>query len=87
MINTAEGKLVGKIIHFYARISVAALKLSDTLRVGETIRIAGKGSINFTQKVESMEIDHQKIEEAKPGDEIGLEVSQKAREGCCVYKL
>lgn len=82
-----EEKLVGIIRHFYSKISVAVLELSDTLRVGDTIRITGKTNTDFTQIVESMEIEHKKIEEANPGNSIGLKVSQKVREGCCVYKL
>lgn len=87
MIDTAEGKLIGKILHFYSKISVAVLEPSDTLRVGDTIRIVGKANTDFTQTVESMEIEHKKIEEAKPGDSIGLKVSQKVREGYCVFKV
>ena len=87
VIDTVEEKLVGIIRHFYSKISVAVLELSDTLRVGDTIRITGKTNTDFTQIVESMEIEHKKIEEANPGNSIGLKVSQKVREGCCVYKL
>jgi len=81
-----EGKLIGKITHYFGNIGVVVIELSDTLKVGETIRIVG-GETDFTQTVDSMEIEHKKVEEAKAGDSIGLKVSQKVREGYKVYKL
>ena len=81
-----EGKLIGKVIHYFGNIGVTVLELSDTLKVGDTIRIVG-GETDFTQTVESMEIEHKKVNEAKAGDSVGLKVSQKVREGYKVYKL
>jgi len=54
--------------------------------VADTIRIVG-GMTDFTQTVESMEIEHKKVREAKKGDSIGLKVEQKVREGYKVYKI
>ncbi len=81
-----EGKLVGKIAHYFGNIGVAVIELSDALKAGDTIRIVG-GAADFTQAVESMEMDHKKIETAKAGDSVGLKVGQKIREGCKVYKI
>jgi len=81
-----EGKLIGKVIHYFSKIGVAVIGLSDTLKVGETIRIVG-GETDFNQVIESMEIEHQKVEIAKAGDSVGLKVSQKVREGYKVYKI
>jgi translation elongation factor EF-Tu-like GTPase len=81
-----EGELIGKITHFFGNIGVAVIELSDTLKVGDNIRIVG-GETDFIQNVESMEIEHQKVKEAKKGDSVGLKISQKVREGYKVYKL
>lgn len=81
-----EGKLIGKITHYFGNIGVAVIELSDTLKVGETIRIVG-GETDFTQTVESMEVEHQKVEEAKKGESIGIKIEQKVREGYKVYKM
>ncbi|PIR71685.1 MAG: hypothetical protein COX89_01705 [Candidatus Nealsonbacteria bacterium CG_4_10_14_0_2_um_filter_37_10] len=81
-----EGKLIGKVTHYFSKIGVAVIELSDTLKVGETIRIVG-GETDFDQVIESMEIEHQKIEIAKAGDLVGLKVSQKVRDGYKVYKI
>ena len=81
-----EGKLIGKVIHYFSKIGVAVIELSDTLKVGDTIRIVG-GETDFNQVIESMEIEHQKVEIAKAGDSVGLKVSQKVRDGYKVYKI
>ena len=81
-----EGKLIGKVTHYFSKIGVAVIELSDTLKVGDTIRILG-GETDFNQVVESMEIEHQKVQEAKAGDSVGLKVSQKVRDGYKVYKI
>ena len=81
-----EGKLIGKVSHYFGNIGVAVIDLTDSLKVGDTIRIVG-GETYFQQQVDSMEIEHQKVEEAKSGDSAGLKVSQKVREGYKVFKI
>jgi len=81
-----EGKLIGKATHYFSKIGVALIELSDILKVGDMIRIVG-GETDFNQTVESMEVEHQKVNEAKAGDSVGLKVNQKVREGYKVYKL
>jgi len=85
-LSPEEGKLIGKITHYFSKIGVAVIELSDTLKVSDTIRIVG-GQTDFNQQVESMEIEHKKVKEAKKGDSVGLKVEQKVREGYKVYKL
>jgi putative protease len=84
--ESSEGKLIGKITHYFGKIGVAVIELEDTLKVGDEIRIAG-GETEFTQTVESMEVEHKKVNEAKAGEKVGLKVNQKVREGYRVYKL
>ena len=84
-METKEGKLVGKISHYFSNIGVAVIDLSDKLEAGDEIRIIG-GEIDFNQTVGSMEADHKKVEKAKKGDSIGIKVDQKVREGYRVYK-
>ncbi len=81
-----EGKLIGKISHYFGKIGVAVIDLSDTLKVGDTIKIVG-GATELTQVVNSMEVEHQKVQEAKKGDSVGLKVDQHVREDYNVYKL
>jgi len=79
-------KEIGKITHFFSKISVAVIKLSDELRVGDTIKIVGHNK-EFEQKVESMQVEHQNIEVAKADDDVGLKVDQPVKEGDIVYKI
>lgn len=81
-----EGKLIGKIVHYFDHIQVAVITLTDKLKAGETVRIIG-GETDFEQVVKSMEVEHKKIDKAKKGDEVGFKVSQKVRDGYRVYKV
>ena len=78
---------VGFVTHYYGHLSVAAIRLeSGSLRVGDTIRILGHTS-DFRQRVESMQIEHQPVTEAGKRQEIGLKVTEHAREHDDVYKV
>lgn len=81
-----EGKLIGKISHYFGNIGVAVIELTDALKKGDEIRIIG-GETDFNQKISSMEIDHKKVEKATKGSSAGLKVDQKVREGYKVYKI
>ncbi|MFC1663570.1 EF-Tu/IF-2/RF-3 family GTPase [Patescibacteria group bacterium] len=81
-----EGKLIGKISHYFSKIEVAVIEMSGALKTGDTIRIVG-GSTDFNQTVDSMEVEHEKVKTAKKGDSVGLKVDQKVREGYRVYKV
>lgn len=82
----SKEKLIGKVAHFYDHIGVIALKLKDSLKAGDAIRIEG-GTTSFTQKVESMQIEHEQVAKAKKGEDVGIKVSKKAREGYRVYRV
>ena len=82
----ADEKLVGKVTHYYDKIMVMIVKLKDTLKVGDSVHITGKGC-DFVHEVTSMEDDHKKVEEAKKGVEIGVKVDQPVKENCEVYKV
>ena len=77
---------VGRVTHYYSRIGVCIVELEDELRVGDEISIEGK-TTNFRQTVKSMEIEHKKVEVARAGDSVGIEVEVRAREGDVVYKI
>jgi len=81
-----EKKLVGKVTHYFTNIGVAVVELEDALKVGDEISIEG-ATTNFTQKVESMQIEHENVEEAKKGDSVGMKVIDRVREGDQVFKV
>ncbi|MFB3111768.1 MAG: EF-Tu/IF-2/RF-3 family GTPase [Gemmatimonadales bacterium] len=80
-------QLIGQVTHYFSKAKVAGLKITDgQLAVGDTIRIVGHTS-DFTQKIESMQIEHAPIETAKAGDEVGIRVVEHAREHDKVYRV
>lgn len=79
-------KEVGKITHFFQKISVAIVELKDELRKGDEILIKDKGR-EIRQKVDSMQIEHKDVDTAKAGQSIGLKVVERVREGDTVFKV
>lgn len=77
---------IGKITHYYGHLSVGIIELQDSLKVGDTIHIKGHSS-DFTQPVDSMQIEHTGVVEAKSGDVIGIKVAQKVHPHDKVYKV
>lgn len=81
----AELKPIGEVIHFYDKILVAIVKLNAALKTGDSVKFKHGGD-EFTQTVESMELEHKKIAAAKKGAEIGLKVNQPVKEKTLLYK-
>jgi putative protease len=81
-----EERAIGKVTHFFGRISVAVLELTEPLKVGDTIHIKGH-TTDLTQQVESMQIEHQAVEEAVPGDKVAIKVKDHVREHDVIYKV
>lgn len=77
---------VGKVTHYFDRIGVAVLALTDTIRVGDTIHFHGH-STDFQQKVDSLQIEHKNVEEAKPGQDVALKTIQKVHPNDAVLKV
>lgn len=78
------GKEIGKITHYFPKVSVAVLELTAPIKVGDTIRVE-KSDGSFTQQVSSMQIDHAQVSEASPGQSIGLKISERVHEGNKVF--
>ena len=78
-------KKIGMISHYFGNISVAGIEIEKgKLEVGDTIRIKGH-TTDFTQTINSMQIDLQTDEKAKKGDSIGIKVDKRVREHDEVY--
>lgn len=82
----SEEKQIGKITHYFGKIGVGVIELSEELKVGESIRVVG-GDRDFTQEVSSMQIEHENIEAAKKGEAVGLKLDELAKPGDIVYKV
>jgi translation elongation factor EF-1alpha len=80
-------KEVGVIVKFFAKPSVAAVQVKDgSIKKGDILRFKGH-TTDFTQEVESIEIENQPVEEAVPGDLIGIKVQERVRENDIVYQI
>lgn len=81
-----EKKLVGKVSHYYSKLGVAVIDLSDTIEYGDRISIEG-ATTNFEQTVDSMQVEHKAVKVANKGDSIGMKVIDRVRNGDNVYKI
>lgn len=86
MTEEIKGELVGEVFTYFSQVGVAGIKISGTIKVGDKIRIKG-ATTDFEMKVDSMQVERQPVEEAKPGDSIGIKVPDKVRGGDKVYKI
>lgn len=81
-----EKKEIGRVSHYFGKPQVAAIVLTDTLKVGDRIAIQGH-TTDFEVVVESIQIEHDSVPEAKAGDNVGIKVPEKVREHDVVYKV
>ncbi len=80
-------QLIGKVTHYFGHAGVAAIEITGgELHVGDTIHVKGHTS-DFTQTIDSMQIDRKPVEVAKVGDAIGILVAEHAREHDEVYQV
>jgi len=78
---------IGVVQHYFDKIGVGAIEITEgELAVGDTIHIKGHTS-DFTTTVESMQIEHDKVEKAKKGDSIGIGITERVRENDKVFKV
>jgi putative protease len=79
-----EEKKIGVITHYFGHISVGIIKLDAPLKIGDTIHIKGAHD-DITQSVDSMQIEHENVESADKGDEVGIKVVEKVHPHDEVY--
>lgn len=78
---------IGEVTHYFPHVKAAALKLlKDGLKVGDSIYIKGH-TTDFKEKIKSMQLDRVAIQEGRKGQEIGLLVKSRVRQGDSVYKI
>ena len=78
---------IGKVASYFSKIGVAAIDITKgTLKIGDKIHIKGH-TTDIEQNVDSIQIEHQSVPEAKPGDSIGIKVKDRVRDHDVVYKV
>jgi len=79
-------KQIGKVIHWYDKIGVAVIKLTDTLKKGDNIKIKREKD-EFEDTVNSMQLDHADVDSAEKGSEVAIKLSSKAHDGSVVLRV
>lgn len=76
---------IGKVIHYYDHLGVAIVDLEKGgLKIGQSIKFQHRED-EFTQTIDSLQVDHQAVEEVKAGDSFGLKVDKPTKPGTLVY--
>lgn len=78
---------VGKVTHYYDKLGVAIVELDGNLSVNDEVKFSKGGEDFFQQKVESIQIEHEKKDSANKGDVVGLKVKDAVKEGTEVFKI
>tara|TARA_Y100000034_G_scaffold45400_1_gene55828 strand:+ start:8604 stop:8855 length:252 start_codon:yes stop_codon:yes gene_type:complete len=71
-------KEIGRVSSYFSHVSVAAIKLSGKLKVGDKVHIKGN-TTDIEEVVKSIQIERESVKEAKKGDHIGIKVPEKVR--------
>ena len=79
-------KDIGKVVHYFDKAGVAVIRLTDGLALGDMIKVR-KGESEFTQTVESMQVEHKPVTSVKAGEEVAVKLSQKTKQGGVVLKI
>lgn len=70
---------IGTIDHYYPKVHAAVLHVeSGSLKVGDHIHIRGR-YYDIEDDVRRMEIDHKPVQEARKGQEVGLQLEEPVR--------
>jgi putative protease len=73
--NTEMKELVGIVLGYWPKIGVANVKVvNKKLKIGDEIYLSNKDSSIQRVKIESMQINHQNVEFAEKGQEVGIKL-------------
>ena len=82
-----EEEKIGEIVKYFAKPGVAAIQLAEgAMTCGDVIHIKGH-TTDFQQEVRSIQIEHQEVNSAGPGQPVGIKVKERVREGDSVYRV
>ena len=77
---------VGTVTHYYDKIGVAIVELNNTLSVGEKVKFIKDGESLFEQTIESIQVEHKKLDSANAGDVVGLKTNEVVKTGTEIFK-
>jgi hypothetical protein len=82
----SEPRAIGKVIHYWTRLNVAGVELTDNLKMDDWIQFRG-ATTDFQQRVTSLQLDRQFISEAQSGQRVGILTADRVRVGDTVFLL
>jgi putative protease len=85
-VNTMKEVKIATVADYFANIGVVALNLTGEIEVGDTIHFKGH-TTDFSQEIESMQIENEQVEKAGKGDSVGIKVKDRVREHDDVFKV
>ncbi len=81
----SEEVKVGEVIKFFAKPSVAAVKATGPIKVGDELHFKG-ATTDFVDMVASMQIDNADVTEVGSGALVGIRIKDRVRPGDHVLK-
>jgi len=78
------GKKVGTVTHYYSHLNVGTVVIDEPVKVGDQISFKGF-TTNFKQTLSDMQFNHQPVQAAEKGQEVGIKVTEKVRESDVMY--
>jgi putative protease len=82
----SEPRAIGKVIHYWTRLGVAGVELTDSLQMDDWVQFRGT-TTDFQQRVTSMQLNRRTIHQAHAGQQVGVLVADRVRAGDTVYLL
>ncbi|MFC1662611.1 hypothetical protein ACFL04_00395 [Patescibacteria group bacterium] len=84
--ETGQDKPIAKVTHYFNKINVAVVQVTeDEIKVGDTLVFRGHGN-EFTQQINSLQVEHQNVDTIKAGESAGLKVDEPVKEGDLIYR-
>ncbi len=77
-------KPIGVVTHFYGAIGVAIVKFNRAMKVGTALRFSG-ATTDFEEMIKSIQFNHEAVQSAKKGQQVGIKVKKRVREGDSVF--
>ena len=84
-VQSEAEELIGEVTHYFPHVPAAVLRLDTELKLGDTIHIVGH-TTDLVQTVQSIQVEHESVESAAPGDDVAVLVKDRVREGDKVYR-
>jgi len=77
---------VGEVSNYFDKIGIAIVTLDNTLSVGDKIKFVLDNQDLFEQAVESIQIEHKKLDSANRGSVVALKTNEAVKAGTEIFK-